>query len=112
MITRAEYMNNSELFNEYYGQFILPETRYFIISAIGMEKLLKSKDKHFNDIIKHSNGGAGGWVWDFTPFNLQLARELGEVSKNGTGSMSTHTCVGKVCARRLLAETQNKQGKQ
>ena len=112
-ITRAEYMNSSgELFNAYYGQFILPETESFILSRIGLKKLMKSRDEHFNDIIKHSNGGAGGWIWDHTPININLAREAGEISPRGMGSQSTHTCVGKVCARQLLAETQKKQGKQ
>ena len=102
-ITRKEYMENSgELFSDYYGQFITHATEMFILNHIGLEKLKTSKDEHFNDIIKHSRGGAGDWVWDYTPFNLELARELGEVSERGLGSASTHTCIGKEAARRLL----------
>ena len=48
-------------------------------------------------------GRGGGWWWDGSPINLTLARELGEVSKNGYGSPSVHTCVGKAAAR-MLAE--------
>jgi hypothetical protein len=102
-ITRKEYMkNSSELFDAYYGQFINHSTEMFVLGQIGIEKLKSSKDEHFNDIIKHSNGGAGGWIWDHTPFNLELAYELGEVTRGYLAAPSTHTCIGKTAARRLL----------
>jgi hypothetical protein len=107
-ITRDDYMSNGDALEmndpkrwenhcDYYAQFITPATEAFILSHVGLKKLKTSKDKYFNDIIKHSNGGAGGWIWDRTPFNTTLARELGE-----NLSMSTHTCIGKEAARRLL----------
>ena len=97
-ITRKEYMkDSSNKFNDYYAQFITPSTIDFIESEIGIEKLKTSKCEHLNDLYSHSNGGAGGWIWDTTPYNYELARELGEGN-----SPSTHTCIGKVCARQLL----------
>ena len=105
-ITRAEYMENShELFHAYYAQFVIEETRQFVAQHIGIKKLRKSKDEHFNDIIHHSNNGQGGWIWDSSPLNLELARELGEIHPGYLGSQSTHTCVGKEAARQLLEES-------
>ena len=100
MITRKQYMeNSSELFNAYYAQFITQSTIDFVKREVGIELLKTSKDKHLNDIIQHSNGGAGGWIWDYTPFNIELARKLGECN-----SRATHTCIGKEAARMILAE--------
>lgn len=105
-ITRAEYMENShELFRAYYAQFVTDETRRFVAKRIGIKKLKKSKDEHFNDIIHYSNNGQGGWIWDASPLNLELARELGEIHPGYFGSPSTHTCVGKEAARQLLEES-------
>ena len=91
--------DSSNLFNEYYSQFITADTINFITTQIGINKLLTSKDEHLNDLYSHSNGGAGGWIWDNTPIDMTLLRAAGE-----SNSQSTHTCIGKVCARRLLAE--------
>ena len=102
-ITRAEYMENShELSRAYYAQFVTEETRRFVAQHIGIKKLRESKDEHFNDIIHHSNNGHGGWIWDSSPLNLELARELGELSPGYLGSQSTHTCAGQEAARPLL----------
>lgn len=99
-MTRKEYMKDSSAnFSDYYGQFITEHTINFIKHEIGIKKLKTSKCEHLNDLYSHSNGGAGTWIWDFTPFNQTLAREMGE-----SFSPSTHTCIGKECARRLLEE--------
>ena len=104
-ITRKEYMKDSgNLHHTYYAQFITESTMHFVRERIGIEKLLTSKDKHFNDIIKHSRNGAGGWIWDFTPVNIELMRELGECHKGYLPSQATYTCVGKAAARILILE--------
>lgn len=104
LITRTKYMQDSaNLHNTYYLQFATPSSWEFIKSNIGIEKLLTSEDKYFNDLYKHSNCGSGGWIWDNTPINMTLIRELGE-----NNSMSTHTCVGKAVARELLREYKEK----
>jgi hypothetical protein len=106
IITRTEYMSNSsELFTTYHSQFINENTRDFIINTIGLDKLKSSKCPHLNDLFSHSHGGRGGWVWDFTPLDLGKAREAGAVSKNALPSPAFHTCVGKVCANLMLAES-------
>jgi hypothetical protein len=99
LITRQEYMSNSkELFNEYYLQFATQASYDFINSQIGIKKLITSKCEHLNDLYRHSNSGAGGWIWDNTPINMRLIREAGEGN-----SQATHTCVGKVVARQMLS---------
>lgn len=98
MITRKQYMeNSSELFNEYYAQFITEATEQFILNNIGMKKLEASKCENLNDVDKMSNGSNNTWIWDSTPINNSLLKDAGENS-----SLSTHTCVGKVCAKKLL----------
>ena len=101
MITREQYMENStELHHEYYLQFAMDQSYNFVRNSIGIKLLQASNDKYFNDIIKHSRGGSGGWIWDSTPVNLNLMRELGEAN-----SLSTHTCVGKAVAREILRQS-------
>ena len=89
----------SNLFHEYYGQFITDASIAFIKNNIGLAKLKTSKCEHLNDLYSHSHGGHGGWVWDNTPMNMTLIRALGEVN-----SQCTHTCVGKTVARMMLNE--------
>lgn len=105
LITRKEYMaDSSNLFSTYYLQFANSQSYDFIKNRIGIDKLLTSKCEHLNDLYKHSNNGAGSWIWDYTPVNLPLARLAGEVSATGTGSQAFHTCVGKCVAKKLVAE--------
>ena len=104
-ITRSEYMENSnELFHEYYSQFVTPGTTDYIKRTFTLERLLNSKDGHLNDVCRISRGGAGTWLWDFSPINLELARELGAVGKNSLPSQSTCTCIGKAAARNWMKE--------
>ena len=105
MITRAEYMeNSSELFHEFYSQFVTQGTLSFVETNIGLKKLQASKCKHLNDVVEWENGGRN-WIWDQSPMNRMLARELGE-----NCSPSTHTCVGKTAARILLKRAADAEG--
>jgi hypothetical protein len=98
-ITRTEYIeNSSELHHAYYSQFVTPQTIAFVNSQIGLKKLKASDDPHLNDVARWEQGGKT-WLWDRSPINTTLAKELGEGS-----SMSTHTCVGKAAARIILEE--------
>ncbi len=103
MLTRQDYMkDSSNLHHKYYSQFVTNNTLQFVRSSIGMDKIRASTDPHLNDIVKHSHGGAGGWIWDYSPINLDLARECNEVSVGCLPSQSTCTCIGKAAARILL----------
>lgn len=102
MITRSEYMeNSSELHHAYYSQFVTPSTISFIKSRIGLKRLQASKDPHLNDVVRWEQGGRT-WLWDRSPINVALAKEL----KEGQ-SMSTCTCVGKAAARMILEEAKS-----
>lgn len=107
MITRAQYMaNSSELHHEYYLQFATDATFQFVRSSIGIAKLKTSKDKYFNDIIRMPGRADATWIWDSSPMNIAIARELGEIGARSLPSKSTRTCVGKAAARHLLNEEQ------
>ena len=114
-ITRKDYMNNSsELHHEYYSQFVTESTKRYILldlSVDSIKKALDSGDKHLNEIkIPFNNMGSGGdWWWDYSPMNIELARELGCVGQNSLPSPSTRTCVGKAAARILVDELKGKK---
>lgn len=110
MITHKEYMANSaELHPAYYLQFATKATKRFVLERIGMGKLLRSTCPRLNDIVKHSNGGgAGSWVWDYSPCNVTLMREAGAVPKGCLPSPSMYTCVGKAVAKELIREYNEK----
>lgn len=95
-ITRAQYMVNSkELFNGYYLQFATQASYDFISSKFPIKTLLSSKDGYLNDLTLRRDRG----IWDHTPINVQLACELGD-----NNSDSTHTCVGKAIAKKMIAD--------
>lgn len=104
IITRKQYMDNSsELHHAYYSQFVTPETEKYVLKSVGLKKLLRSKDGHFNDLgIRHSLNGAGTWVWDFAPYNLQAMRDAGEVTRGYLPSHSSVTCTAKAAARSIV----------
>lgn len=88
---------------DYYAQFITESTKAFILNSLKLEDIkeaLDDGDEHLNKIkIPFNNmGSGGGWWWDGSPVNESLARQLGQ-----NMSASTHTCVGKACAK-LMAE--------
>ena len=87
-------------------QFATENTKRFVLERIGMDKLLRSTCPHLNDIVKHS--GAGSWVWDDSPCNVTLMREVGAVSKGYLPSPSMCTCVGKAVAKELIREYNEK----
>lgn len=102
MITRKQYLSDSSnLHHDYYAQFVTEETKSFVLTRIGMEKLLASKDGHLNDTAIM---GSNGWVWDHSPMDNAKARQAGEMREGYRASQSCHTCVGKAAARILLSE--------
>ena len=103
--TRKDLLNEECSHHEFYAQFVTERTLSFVRDRIGLVKLRKSSCPHFNDVgIKHSSGGAGSWVWDYSPVNMPLLQELGVVSTGYRPNPSTYTCIGKAAARMLLAQ--------
>ena len=101
-ITRTEYLSNSsELFDAYWRQFVTGQTIRFVQANIGVEKLQASTWEHLNDVVNWQNGGRS-WLWDCSPVNTELLKELGE-----SDCPSTRTCVGKAAARIILESVEN-----
>ena len=102
-ITRKQYMeNSSELHHKYYSQFVTEATKRFVLNSLTIDEIKNAIDKgdeHLNKIkIPFNNMGRGGsWWWDNAPFNIKLAKELGE-----SNTQSTSTCIGKAAARMLI----------
>lgn len=102
-ITYEEYMNSSsELHHAFYSQFVTESTMAYILGSLKIEDVkeaLENGDKHLNKIkIPYNNmSSRGNWWWDGSPFNYELAKELGLCR-----SYSTHTCVGKAAAKMLV----------
>lgn len=103
MITRKEYMeNSSELHHDYYAQFVTEATKQFVLSHIGIDRLLASTDDHLNDIEVPRYEGGIYWLWGRAPVNVALAKQAGECVANPTPSCCT--CVGKAAAKILIEE--------
>ena len=97
MITYREYLANStELHHEYFLQFVTEDTKRFVLSHIGLPKLLQSTYHYLNDVVDLTNGH---WVWDSSPCNEPLMREAGN-----SLTRADRTCVGKAAAKELIRE--------
>lgn len=103
-ITKHQYsQNSSELHHAFYSQFVTDATLAFVKNQIGLERLRKCTDPHLNH-VQGIQMTANGWIWDKSPIDLTLARELGAVSEGCLPSLATRTCVGKAAAKMLLAQ--------
>jgi len=99
--SRKDYMNKKVSHNEYYAQFITPSLVMLVKSHVGEERIMKSKDEHFNDI--HI------WVWDKAAemMNRSLYSELAESNASTTAnnipsiSLSDKVCLLKAAARQI-----------
>lgn len=105
--TRKEYMDamseyevgtpeRKKIHHDYFCQFVTSHTIHFVESRIGLKRLQASTCEHLNDVVRWEQGGKT-WLWDRSPINAQLAKELGEGI-----TPSTRTCVGKAAARIIL----------
>ena len=98
MITYSEYMNDSSnLHNAYMAQFVTESTKAWVKSAIGLEKLKRSIDKHFNDIPLER--------WDMF-FKTQdfsaISRKIKESGSTNAYTLCYAVCVAKQAAYMLM----------
>ena len=102
MKTRKQYMNNEINHHDYYSQFITEDVKKHLEMNIGKEKILKSKDEHFNDIKLE--------LWD----NLYLPTDSAEmvtiangheVKREGHKVTMCYSLSDKVCIYKTLAKT-------
>lgn len=66
IFTHSDYMSDKCTHRQYYGQFVNADTISLVARAFGNDRLLASKDEHFNDIplalwdalVPHAPGSA------------------------------------------------------
>lgn len=84
--TREQYLNNECTHHEYYKQFVTKGAIECVKRAIGKDRIINSKDEHFNDIALK--------LWD----NLYIP-----IPNGVDGSLATKVCIAK-CAARMIKE--------
>lgn len=93
MWTRREYMDNGIGLYFYYGQFITPAIREYVISQIGQDRIECSLDQYFNDIPLEE--------WDRLESAIQQLVNRNIFEKAGeTWSQCTSVCIAKAAADR------------
>lgn len=89
--TRQDYMNNKCSHREYYAQFVTDDTKNYVLLRIGRDRIVNSKDEHFNDIPLK--------LWDLAVPHAPGSRgfkEAGDWYSLGTG-----VCMLKEAARQI-----------
>lgn len=109
MLTRKEHVSREYVdgatalarHREYYSQFVTPKVKQLVLRHIGLERLLRSKDPHLNDIRLA--------LWDSLVGHIvgsevvTLLREAGDSLSLGTG-----VCILKEAARQIIEEERAK----
>ena len=102
LITKTDYVNNSDLHDEYYGQFVNNSILLCVKRGIGEERIKKSKDHHFNDIPLRGWDGLDWIVKDLVDKRLLKAvQEMPETEKYFLWSPNWSVCVAKAAARMI-----------
>lgn len=96
MKSRKEYLAKQCTHAEYYGQFVDSGIKARVTNSIGMDRLLKSTDKHLNDIPLKE--------WDrlipiFPAHIGQAMRDAGDYP-----TLAGAVCIAKEAARQLISE--------
>lgn len=94
MITRKDYLDGKATHREYYAQFVTEQIRDLVRHGVGIERIKKSTDKHFNDIPLH--------IWDCLASNNRYALAISK-SENGQKdfSLGSSVCILKEAARQI-----------
>lgn len=96
MYTRKDYMKGRATHAEYYGQFVDDHTRNWVLTVIGLERLLKSTDEYLNDIPLD-------W-WD--SYARGFPSHIGDKVRAAGDfvSLATVVCIAKQAAKQIIAE--------
>ena len=104
MITYDDYMkgysaaqDQSKWHNDFYDQLVNDMNKSLVKMVIGEDRIVKSKDPHFNDIPLK--------LWDIISFNALKASKFREFGL--PYSLSTGVCLAKACARQIKEEHDN-----
>ena len=95
MITRKQYMNKEFTFREYYGQFSSEHVVTAVANYIGADLLMRSEDKHLNDIPLS--------IWDNAPW-FGMSQMVAKANWSGGVSLSDKVCAVKVAAHKYIEE--------
>jgi hypothetical protein len=111
MITRKEYLDNTDLHREYYAQFVTPSIRLAVKQEFGIEALLNSTDPYFNDIFLAKWDRLGLAIGML--INYKLLEETGETTfsietpigrKYYGPTAASKVCILKEAARQLVQQ--------
>lgn len=96
--SREDYMAKRCTHREYYGQFVTPAIKQMVISRFGIPTLLRSTDKHLNDIPLHQ--------WDALAGCRMRGSELigTPTPRIEDGSLSSTVCTFKEAAKQIIEE--------
>jgi hypothetical protein len=112
-ITRAAYLKNPgfESHHAYWAQAVTPSLIKRVVDRIGADRILKSKDKFFNDIrTGYGRHSTDAWrdcvaVREACEFNTRTEAHTRPVS---ACSESDRVCIAKTAARVWLQEQNTK----
>jgi len=93
MKTRQEYLEGKVSHREYHAQFVNETIKQNVLNHIGLDKLMKSKDEHLNDIPLA--------IWDAIPvYNVSpLMKEAGDYL-----TLAGKVCICKEAAKQIIEE--------
>ena len=92
--SRKDYMDKTCTHREYWSQFVGTPTRDRVLRVIGKDRLLASKDEHYNDIPL--------WRWDL--ISVEQGTRSALEARGDCLSPSGVVCIAKEAARQLLEE--------
>ena len=103
-MTRKEYLEQYKgkdthaVFREYYGQFVQPWMRDYLINRLGVDMLQKAynADPHLNTIALR--------FWDNVPCPVQVHKHLKEMGDFIT--LASKVCIFKEAARMVVEEAE------
>ena len=107
MITRQQYLKNTKLHNEYYGQFVTHSIKQIVVERFGIERLVTAykEDPDLNNISLQSWDGLGIYLLHDSPFlNHNLIKETQQGYSNAGA-----VYILKEAARQLIIQYLNNQ---
>ena len=115
MITRHQYLQNTKLHNEYYGQFVTDFIKQMVKRRFGIERLVAAyqEDKNLNNIPLVNWDGLGIHLMHPSLKNEEhsspyLDHELIKATGQGYSNAGA-VCILKEAARQLISEYLNKE---
>lgn len=100
MFTRKQYMNHECSHSEYYAQFVTEGVIRCVAQAIGKDRIMASRDNHFNDIPLKQWDSLNGAMKSLC--NQKAKKEAEPIKDNPHAfmwSLSDAVCIAKEAAR-------------